>query len=66
MDEKRTKKAEGFFLYPWEKGLDRLVTPLQEFVRRETTSGIVLMAVALVTLILANSPLKGLIQSLST
>jgi Na+:H+ antiporter, NhaA family len=40
---------------PWEKAFDRLLSPLEEFIHRQTTSGILLMLCASVALYLANS-----------
>ena len=42
---------------PWERGFDRILTPFEEFVKEETTSGLLLMATALLALVLANSAL---------
>ena len=42
---------------PWEKGFDRILTPFEHFVKRETTSGLILMATALLALLLANTAL---------
>lgn len=50
-----TKK--GVFLSPWEKTFDRILTPLEEFIHRQTTSGLLLMGTAVLALILANGPL---------
>ncbi|HIP53009.1 MAG TPA: Na+/H+ antiporter NhaA [Chromatiales bacterium] len=41
---------------PWEKAFDRLLTPLEEFIHRQTTSGVLLMLCAVVALFVANSP----------
>lgn len=40
---------------PWEKAFDRLLTPLDEFIHRQTTSGVLLMLCAIVALSIANS-----------
>jgi len=45
------------YLAPWEKAFDRVLTPLEEFIHRQTTSGILLMLCAVVALAIANSPL---------
>jgi NhaA family Na+:H+ antiporter len=42
---------------PWEKRFNRILTPFELFVKQETTSGLILMATALVALVLANSAL---------
>ncbi len=49
---------EGMFFYPWERRLDRLVTPFEEFIHRQTTSGMILLAVSALAVLLANSPLR--------
>lgn len=50
----------GLFFYPWERQFDRLITPFEEFIHRQTTSGIVLMLTTVVALIIANSPLSDI------
>lgn len=40
---------------PWEKVFDRILTPLEEFIHRQTTSGILLMLCAVAALYIANS-----------
>ena len=49
---------EGRFFYPWERTLDRLVTPFEEFIHRQTTSGMILLATSVVAVVLANSPFR--------
>jgi len=44
------------FLSPWEKSLDKFLTPFEEFIHRQTTSGLLLMATAVIALVLANGP----------
>lgn len=41
----------------WEKAFSKVITPFEEFVHKETTSGLLLMACAVLALILANSAL---------
>lgn len=48
---------EGVILAPWERAFDRFLTPFEEFVHRQTTSGLLLMATAVLALVLANGPL---------
>ena len=48
------KKSE--YLAPWEKAFDRILSPLDEFIHRQTTSGILLMLCAIAALVIANSP----------
>ena len=42
---------------PWEQAFNRILTPIEEFIHRQTTSGILLMLCAVIALIIANSPL---------
>ena len=39
----------------WEKAFDRVLSPLEEFIHRQTTSGVLLMLSAVLALYLANS-----------
>lgn len=48
---------KGIYLAPWERAFDSFVTPLEEFIHRQTTSGVLLMICAVIALIIANSPL---------
>lgn len=50
------------FYAPWEKAFDRVVTPLEEFIHKETTSGFLLMGCALLALIAANTALAETYQ----
>jgi len=47
---------KGVFHAPWEKSFDKILTPFEEFIHRQTTSGLLLMGTALLALVLANSP----------
>jgi NhaA family Na+:H+ antiporter len=49
--------AKGIHHAPWEKAFDRLLTPLEEFIHRQTTSGVLLMICAVIALVIANGPL---------
>ena len=40
---------------PWEKAFDSVLTPLEEFIHRQTTSGVLLMLCAIAALYIANS-----------
>ena len=31
------------YVTPWEKAFDRVLTPLEDFIHRQTTSGVMLM-----------------------
>jgi Na+:H+ antiporter, NhaA family len=50
---------KGVFHAPWEKTFNKILTPFEEFIHRQTTSGILLMAMALIALLLANGPLAS-------
>ena len=41
----------------WEKSFNRILTPLEEFIHRQTTSGILLMICTVIALVIANGPL---------
>jgi NhaA family Na+:H+ antiporter len=55
--ERTTEK--GVFLAPWEKSFDKILTPFEEFIHQQTTSGLLLMGTAVFALILANGPLAS-------
>ena len=59
-DESSTE--HGVFNAPWEKSFDRIITPFEEFIHRQTTSGLLLMATAILALIAANSGLAATYQ----
>ncbi len=50
-----TKK--GIYLSPWENNFEKILSPFEEFIHRQTTSGLLLMGTAILALILANGPL---------
>ena len=49
--------GKGIYHAPWEKSFDRILTPLEEFIHRQTTSGVLLMICAVIALVIANGPL---------
>lgn len=49
--------VKGIYYAPWERSFERILTPLEEFIHRQTTSGILLMICAVIALGVANSPL---------
>lgn len=55
---------DGVYSAPWERTFNRVLTPFEEFVHRETTSGMLLMASALLALVLANTALGPYYQHL--
>ena len=58
--KRRTEK--GILNAPWEKSFDKILTPFEEFIHRQTTSGLLLMGTAILALVLANSGLAGIYQ----
>jgi NhaA family Na+:H+ antiporter len=61
MNEENDADAEltpGVYHAPWEKSFDRILTPFEEFIHRQTTSGLLLMGMAILALVLANGPLS--------
>ncbi|HFC52845.1 MAG TPA: hypothetical protein ENJ43_00225, partial [Gammaproteobacteria bacterium] len=56
----RNREEKKIIYAPWERAFDRIVTPFEEFIHRETTSGLLLMACAVLALVAANSALAGL------
>jgi len=57
-------KFGGEHIAPWEKAFDSILSPLEEFIHRQTTSGILLMLCAITALVIANSPLNEAYQHL--
>ncbi len=52
---KRISKLTGReHVAPWERAFDRVLTPIEEFIHRQTTSGILLMLCAVIALFIAN------------
>ncbi len=54
----------GIYHAPWEKSFDRILTPFEEFIHRQTTSGLLLMGAAVLALVLANGPLASAYEHL--
>lgn len=50
---------KGIFHAPWEKSFDKILTPFEEFIHQQTTSGLLLMGMAVLALVLANGPLAS-------
>jgi len=50
---------KGIYHAPWEKSFDSILTPFEEFIHRQTTSGLLLMGMAILALVLANGPLSS-------
>jgi len=53
---------KGVYNARWEKSFNRILTPLEEFIQRQTTSSILLMICMIIALVIANSPLRELYE----
>ncbi len=58
----RADEDKGVINAPWEKTFSKILTPFEEFVHRQTTSGLLLMATAILALVLANSGFASVYQ----
>ncbi len=58
------KAQSGEYHSPWEKTFDKILTPFEEFIHRQTTSGLLLMGMAVLALVLANGPLASAYEHL--
>ena len=54
-DQDSIVKENGIIYAPWERAFNRVLTPFEEFIHRQTTSGLLLMGTAIIALWLANS-----------
>ncbi len=57
MNKLHTDHRDGHYTAPLEPAFNRIVTPFEQFIHHETTSGIILMVCTVIALLLANSPL---------
>ncbi len=53
----KKKPKDTMHYAPWERAFDRLISPFEQFIRHESTSGLLLMAATVAAIALANSPL---------
>ena len=53
------KANPGVYHARWEKSFEKILTPFEEFIHRQTTSGFLLMCMAVLALVLANGPLAS-------
>ena len=49
------RKIKKEYIAPWEKAFDKVLSPLEVFIHRQTTSGVLLMLCAVAALYIANS-----------
>lgn len=67
MHNQKTPDAENNaseYIAPWEKSFNKILTPFEEFIHRQTTSGLLLMVSAVIALVLANGPLASTYEHL--
>ncbi len=57
-------EQSGEYHAPWERSFAKIVTPFEEFIHRQTTSGLLLLGTAILALILANSALASAYEHL--
>lgn len=50
------------YVAPWERRFGKILTPFEEFLHRQTTGGLLLMGMAVLALVIANSPLAPLYE----
>ncbi len=60
--QEKGRGKRGVFNSPWEQAFDKILTPFEEFIHRQTTSSLLLMGTAVIALILANGPLSAAYQ----
>lgn len=53
----KSSTEKGVIYAPWERTFNKVLTPFEEFIHRQTTSGLLLMVAAVIALLLANSTL---------
>lgn len=53
-DQSSATNENGVIYAPWERVFSRVLTPFEEFIHRQTTSGLLLMGSAIIALFLAN------------
>jgi len=58
------KNTSDGYMAPWERAFDRVLTPIDDFIHRQTTSGVLLMICAVAALYIANSQWSGAYFSL--
>ncbi len=61
---RKRSRVDGVYIAPWEQAFKKILTPFEEFIHRQTTSGLLLMIMAVLALLLANSPLAYLYEQI--
>jgi Na+:H+ antiporter, NhaA family len=59
-DRNKPEDNAGIYRAPWETAVGKVLSPFEEFLHRQTASGLLLMAMAVLALVLANGPLATL------
>lgn len=54
-DTEKPGADRGIIYAPWERAFTRILSPFEEFIHRQTTSGLLLMITAVIALLIANS-----------
>lgn len=62
--QQNSDSNEGIIYAPWERAFKRVLTPFEEFIHRQTTSGLILLSCAIIALFLANGFLAEAYQHL--
>jgi NhaA family Na+:H+ antiporter len=57
-ETKHAQPHDPAYTAPWERTFDRIVSPFEEFIHTQTSSGLMLMAATVLALVLANSTLS--------
>lgn len=58
----RKRRLGKVYVAPWERALDKVISPIEEFIHRQTTSGVLLMLCAVAALIIANGDYSNAYQ----
>lgn len=58
----KSDNKQGVIYAPWERAFSRVLTPFEEFIHRQTTSGLLLMGAAVIALLLANGVYADIYQ----
>ncbi len=64
-DETPETENKGYiYQAPWERHMGKILSPFEEFLHRQTSAGMLLMGMAVLALVLANSPLADTYQNI--
>lgn len=54
--------GDGVHHAPWEKSFERIISPIEDFIHRQSTTGLLLICTTVIALVIANSPLAPTYQ----